>query len=315
MVKSVLFSLLVVTLALAATKQVQAQCLIQSAALGACASSNNIPDPQEDACELCIQNVILTNFGTEDCTAVAEATCTGIAGCPCGEGICTAEIQEYATCEINDEREEVTPALSSCPALDCSGTAPTTPAPTTAPAPDAQISAVASCLAQGSNLGSCFEANGVSDADEAACETCIEDSIYANFNVTCDALGGAVCGAVGACTCPEATCVEEIDAYVACETAKERAGKSLVACPAFLCSEDGTTGAPAADSSNPTPAPETTEEPNSGPGLDIATNAPSPGQSSDATTNAPPPATTASGAMITTTLIAGFFTVVAMMMT
>jgi len=233
-------------------------------ALEACFSANRFPDPMEDACELCLDRVVVANFQQRNCNTVTDAVCDGIAACNCGNDICVQEINTYLACEINDERAEI-PALASCPAttLSCgagSGTgtasatvpAATTNIPAPAPAPTGSgaipmmptttsTTTIAStntmnafsreCEMESEALGSCFESNGITEATEATCESCLEAAILEKFFMgTCSAIYDGVKNEIRTCVCPSGICQREMDIYVKCEVEKERRENGLRDC-------------------------------------------------------------------------------------
>ena len=226
---------------------VAGDCDRESTALGACFSANSFPDPLEDACEACFERVVDTHFRTPNCGSVAEAVCQGITICNCGDGICLDELDAYIGCEINDERDAF-PGLASCPEpLSCGASngfsstpAATTPAATTPAATNPAVTLSTSntasfssqCETESQELGSCFDANGVSEAQESVCEQCLEGAILANFRAsTCSNIYSTVEDEISLCNCPRRDrCIEQINRYVTCEVEKERREEGLDDC-------------------------------------------------------------------------------------
>ena len=276
-------------------------CVPQSVALGNCWDAANVPDATEDACELCLTNAVLSNFATPDCTTLTDGLCASVDACntgPCG-GLCGAEIDAYVACEVDDEREEVTPALAACPEpLSCTGANPVpVPAPVTLPPISTPImdddDMFSLCLEESADLGNCFDAAMFPDADEDACEACLDSAVMNNYQGTdCAVVTAAVVEAAAMCDCG-GLCQDDIEDYVECELNKERRLEGLEPCLGDLVITPMPPGEPSDSSAPPSsapgpessiPAPDVTPAP----GPD-ATPAPAPGSSAPEDSPTPSP--------------------------
>jgi len=167
----------------------------------------------------------------------------------------------------------------------------------------------AQCVAAGNSLDNCLETNGFNDAQEAACDMCVdqvEGTLIQSAN-PCDA--NAACAALAACPCGDA-CDAEVEAYLTCELNAEinEDFPALSACPALACSMattpvdvpvamPGPSKAPVVSSPGESPAP-VSPAPVAGGSTAPITPAPVTGGSPAPATSAPVRAPTSNGSCV-----------------
>jgi hypothetical protein len=245
-----------------------AQCVTEDTALDVCMETAGLGDAAKEACDICVSaaaaaTYAIRNTTCDDLAMADNGLCIALGLCPTCPVGCSAEMEAYALCEVNDELG------LGCQTLECNFADPETP--TTAPAPTEAGSTpteaapteagsaptsvgIDACLTEDTALDVCMEKAGLGDAAKEACDICVSAAaaaMYASRNTTCDELAMAdngLCVALGLCpTCPVGSCSAEMEAYALCEVNDELG----LGCQTLECN--------AADPETPTMAPAPTE--------------------------------------------------------
>jgi cell division septation protein DedD len=111
-----------------------AQCVTEDTALDVCMETAGLGDVAKEACDVCVVAAAAATSAimTTTCEELASGDnnlCVALGLCPTCPVGCSAEMDAYALCEVNDE------LALGCQTLECNVADPETP--TTAPAPTA----------------------------------------------------------------------------------------------------------------------------------------------------------------------------------